>query len=95
MVDGDHWRAHLREVADQTPGLVPVAKGNGYGLGLASLARRADWLKADTLAVGGYEELPALRRQPARPRPPGARGRHRSTGGCTAGWSTPSPAPRT
>ena len=21
MVDGDRWRAHLREVADQTPGL--------------------------------------------------------------------------
>ena len=24
------WREHLRTVATQTPGLVPVAKGNGY-----------------------------------------------------------------
>ena len=26
-VDGDRWRRHLRAVADETPGLVPVAKG--------------------------------------------------------------------
>ena len=30
-VDGDRWRAHLRGFAEATPGLVPVAKGNGYG----------------------------------------------------------------
>ena len=30
-VDGERWRTHLRAVADATPGLVPVAKGNGYG----------------------------------------------------------------
>ena len=30
-VDGERWRAHLREVAEATPGIVPVAKGNGYG----------------------------------------------------------------
>ncbi|HEY2878763.1 alanine racemase [Nocardioides sp.] len=57
-VDGDRWRRHLRTVADQTPGLVPVAKGNGYGFGLGRLARKAEWLGADTLAVGTYEELP-------------------------------------
>lgn len=56
-VDGPRWRAHLRSVADATPGLVPVAKGNGYGLGLGRLARKAGWLGADTLAVGTYEEL--------------------------------------
>ena len=43
-VDGDRWRRHLRAVADRTPGLVPVAKGNGYGFGLGRLARKADWL---------------------------------------------------
>jgi alanine racemase len=57
-VDGDRWRAHLRAVASAQPGLVPVAKGNGYGFGLARLARKADWLGCDTLAVGTYDELP-------------------------------------
>jgi alanine racemase len=61
-VDGDRWRAHLAGVADRTPGLVPVAKGNGYGFGLSRLARRAQWLHdrghgVDTLAVGTYDEL--------------------------------------
>ncbi|MGH3361388.1 MAG: alanine racemase [Nocardioides sp.] len=59
-VDGDRWRAHLREVSDATPGLVPVAKGNGYGFGLTRLARKAEWLGVDTLAVGTYEELPEV-----------------------------------
>jgi alanine racemase len=59
-VDGEHWRRHLRAVADQTPGLVPVAKGNGYGLGLGRLARKAGWLGVDVLAVGTYHELPEV-----------------------------------
>jgi alanine racemase len=59
-VDGDRWRAHLKEVADANPGLVPVAKGNGYGFGLARLARKAAWLRVDTLAVGTYDELPEV-----------------------------------
>lgn len=59
-VDGDRWRSHLRSVAEATAGLVPVGKGNGYGLGLASLARRAGWLGADVLAVGTYEEIPEV-----------------------------------
>lgn len=57
-VDGERWRAHLRGIADAHPGLVPVVKGNGYGFGLGRLARRAQWLGADTLAVGLYAELP-------------------------------------
>lgn len=65
-VDGDRWRNHLRSVADASPGLIPVAKGNGYGFGVGRLARRAEWLGVDTLAVGTYEELPA-----ASPRFPG------------------------
>ncbi|GAA1951661.1 alanine racemase [Nocardioides panacihumi] len=59
-VDGPRWRAHLRSVAESAPGLVPVAKGNGYGLGLARLARRSEWLETDTLAVGTYDELPEV-----------------------------------
>ncbi len=56
-VDGERWRGHLRGFAEATPGLVPVAKGNGYGFTLGRLARKAEWLGADTLAVGTYEEL--------------------------------------
>ncbi len=59
-VDGERWRQHLRAIADETPGLVPVAKGNGYGLGLGRLARKADWLGVDVLAVGTYQELPEV-----------------------------------
>ena len=59
-VDGDRWRRHLRGVAEDNPGLVPVAKGNGYGFGLARLARKAQWLGVDTLAVGTYDELPEV-----------------------------------
>ncbi len=57
-VDGPRWRAHLRSVADTTPGLVPVVKGTGYGFTLPRLARRAQWLGVDTIAVGTYDELP-------------------------------------
>jgi hypothetical protein len=61
-VDGDRWRGHLRRVAGERPGLVPVAKGNGYGFGNGRLARKAQWLAdnglgVDTLAVGSYAEL--------------------------------------
>ena len=64
-VDGDRWRAHLRAVAEANPGLVPVAKGNGYGFTLGRLARRAQWMRdhglsGDTLAVGTYYELPQV-----------------------------------
>ncbi len=64
-VDGERWRSHLQTVAEATPGLVPVAKGNGYGFGLGRLARRTQWLAdqglgCGTLAVGTYEELPEV-----------------------------------
>ena len=59
-VDGDRWRAHLRQLADAEPGLVPVVKGNGYGFTLGRLARKAAWLGVDTLAVGTYDELPEV-----------------------------------
>ncbi|MGN6723660.1 MAG: alanine racemase [Marmoricola sp.] len=56
-VDGDRWREHLRSVAASSPGIIPVAKGNGYGFGVGRLARRAEWLGVETLAVGTYDEL--------------------------------------
>ena len=59
-VDGDRWRAQLRATLERHPGLVPVAKGNGYGFGLARLARKAQWLGVDTIAVGTYAELPEI-----------------------------------
>ena len=59
-VAGERWRTHLRQMADAHPGLVPVAKGNGYGFGVGRLARRADWLGVDMVAVGSYEEAPAV-----------------------------------
>ena len=65
-VDGDRWRAHLLATVAKHPGIVPVAKGNGYGLGVGRLARRAQWLAEhadetgaplDLLAVGTYDEI--------------------------------------
>ncbi|MEJ7796697.1 MAG: alanine racemase [Nocardioides sp.] len=65
-VDGDRWRDHLLQTATAHPGIVPVAKGNGYGLTIGRLARRAQWLQdhvgdtgaaVDMLAVGTYVEL--------------------------------------
>src|SRR5699024_10760931 len=56
-VDGPRWRTHLRAVAEEHAGLVPVIKGNGYGFGKPRLARRAEWLGSDTVAVGTYDEV--------------------------------------
>ncbi|MGJ6980629.1 alanine racemase [Aestuariimicrobium soli] len=65
-LDTAAWRAHLAEVAVSTPGLVPVAKGNGYGFGVARLADEATRLGAntpalDTLAVGIADEVAGVR----------------------------------
>lgn len=60
-VDTPRWRAHLDAVAAETAGLVPVAKGNGYGLGLVRLAEEATRLGAAALAVGVAEEVAAVR----------------------------------
>ena len=59
-VDGDRWRGHLRAFTESTPGLVPVAKGNGYGFSVGRLARKTGWLGLDALAVGTYDELPEV-----------------------------------
>jgi hypothetical protein len=65
-VDGDRWRSHLLATVAKHPGIVPVTKGNGYGLTVGRLARRAQWLaehagetgaRLDLLAVGTYDEI--------------------------------------
>lgn len=60
-MDGPAWRQRLRSLADEVPGLVPVAKGNGYGFGLARLAQEAQRLGVDTMAVGTPAEVPQVR----------------------------------
>jgi len=62
-VDGPRWREHLTAAAAAHPGIVPVAKGNGYGFGVARLARRAEWLGADMLAIGTYAEVDSVRQR--------------------------------
>ena len=56
-VDADRWRTHLEAVcAAAGRDLVPVIKGNGYGLGQVALAAEADRLGCRTLAVGTVHE---------------------------------------
>lgn len=57
-VDAARWRRGLSALSETTPGLVPVIKGNGYGLGRDLLAREATTLGVDTIAVGTYAEAP-------------------------------------
>lgn len=59
-VDADRWRSHLQAMADRYPGLVPVVKGNGYGLGVTRLAAEAARLDVDTIAVGTADEGPEV-----------------------------------
>ncbi|HUR74663.1 MAG TPA: alanine racemase [Sporichthya sp.] len=59
-IDRARWDAHLAKVDADIPGLVPVAKGNGYGLGMHRLVDEAVKLGADTLAVGTFAEARSL-----------------------------------
>ena len=59
VVDAQRWRRHQAAVRARAPGLVPVAKGNGYGFGIELLASESGALGVDTLAVGTYPEVPA------------------------------------
>ena len=56
-VDATEWRSHTERVSDAVPGLVPVAKGNGYGFGLQLLADQCARLGVDTMAVGTLPEV--------------------------------------
>ena len=60
-IDGARWDAHQRALLAEVPGLVPVAKGNGYGFGLELLAARATELGVDTIAVGIAQEVARVR----------------------------------
>ncbi|OYO02648.1 alanine racemase [Enemella evansiae] len=60
-IDADRWRAYARGLTERIPGLVPVAKGNGYGFGLQRLAAEATALGLDTLAVGTPTEAAAIK----------------------------------
>lgn len=60
-IDLERWRSHQDRTAAQTPGLVPVAKGNGYGFGLARLATEAQRLGVQTMAVGTAAEVAQVR----------------------------------
>ena len=60
-LDVERWRKHLAAVAAATPGIVPVAKGNGYGFGLGRLAAESARLGVDTIAVGLASEVAAVR----------------------------------
>ncbi len=57
----DRWRRHLATVAAATPGIVPVAKGNGYGFGLPRLAAESERLGAEAIAVGLPSEVALVR----------------------------------
>ena len=58
-VDRERWWNHVTDVASGVTGLVPVVKGNGYGLGRDGLAIAAAEL-SPLLAVGNVHELPGL-----------------------------------
>lgn len=62
-VDAHRWRAHLQDQRDQISAagasLVPVIKGNGYGLGRDVLLREAASLGVGTIAVGTVFEAEA------------------------------------
>lgn len=58
-VERERWWHHCTAVAAETPGLVPVVKGNGYGFGRAGLAVAAVEL-SPLIAVGTVHELPGL-----------------------------------
>jgi hypothetical protein len=64
VIDTPRWRSHHERVRDAVAAagatLVPVAKGNGYGVGNARLAAEAARLGAGTVAVGTVHEAPAV-----------------------------------
>lgn len=59
-VDGDAWHGHHAAVRRRQPGLIPVAKGNGYGFTVPVLARAAARLGVDQIAVGTPQEAAAV-----------------------------------
>lgn len=60
-VDTERWRNHQQSMLAAYPGLVPVAKGNGYGFTNLRLAEEATRFGADLLAVGTTYEAAVLK----------------------------------
>jgi hypothetical protein len=60
VIDGARWRAHLKAMTSLFPSLVPVIKGNGYGIGRDRLAHEATSLGLPVVAVGTAVEATAL-----------------------------------
>ena len=60
-LDQARWQAHLAEVVADTPGVVPVVKGHGYGFGLVRLAAECRRLGVETIAVGMASEVAVVR----------------------------------
>ena len=68
-IDAQRWRAHQRDTharitsaldSDSDQVMVPVIKGNGYGLGQGLLAREAEQLPCSAIAVGTVFELESV-----------------------------------
>lgn len=55
-IDVARWREHQQAVVRHFPGLVPVCKGHGYGLGQLRIAQEAKRLGAGVIAVGTVRE---------------------------------------
>lgn len=60
-LDEDRWQAHLQTVLGDTPSVVPVVKGHGYGFGLVRLAAECRRIGVDTIAVGMSSEVAVVR----------------------------------
>jgi alanine racemase len=60
-VDTPRWRAHQYSVLQEFPGLIPVAKGNGYGFRNLRLAEEVARLGCHTMAVGTAYEAAELK----------------------------------
>ncbi len=56
-LDETRWQEHLATVLGDTPAVVPVVKGHGYGFGLVRLAAESRRLGVDTIAVGMASEV--------------------------------------
>jgi len=64
-VDADAWRAHLTRTRDaieqhRATSLIPVVKGNGYGLGQSIATRAAAGLGAEVVATGTVFEVDGI-----------------------------------
>lgn len=56
-IQRQQWRDHLDSAFSARSQMVPVIKGNGYGLGRDRLAAEASRLGADTIAIGTHTEV--------------------------------------